>query len=65
MTDDAKSPGAIPGFFVAHSGQNLTIPGEKEPGPQRWLANAASGKVDRKGNHERAKAAYLAKRGPL
>ncbi len=32
-------------------------------GDPHWLSG--SGKVDRKGNHERAKAAYLAKRGPL
>jgi hypothetical protein len=32
-------------------------------GDPHWLSG--SDKVDRKGNHERAKAAYLAKRGPL
>ena len=32
-------------------------------GDPHWLSG--SGKVDRKGIHERAKAAYLAKRGPL
>jgi hypothetical protein len=32
-------------------------------GDPHWLSG--SGKVDRKGIHERTKAAYLAKRGPL
>jgi hypothetical protein len=39
------------------------LPGKPSPiGDPHWLSG--SGKVDRVGNYERAKAAYLAKRGP-